>query len=327
MKRQSEQAASPKPYDFVPIAKPVRTKTVGREQVRGQGYNSGRLTYQILTLSPLFVAAGSYRLGQDVSPRTDEPVVRDFYRVGNQPAIPGSSLKGVVRSVVETISPSCVTVTRLDPRLIPHASPKCQAELACPACSMFGRMSRMSKVTFIDARLVKGSLQLYRLPALFGPRVRQAGQIYQEQGKFKGRKFYYHGQPVEDDRQPPVEVVPPDSLLRGELHFENLSDAELGLLILGLGLDASFALKLGGGKPTCLGSIQIQPGELNLIGAADFLQAEPPSQSIAGEAMVDVMLEKVRAAYGNKLILSKQLEKLREIWRYPNDRRCPDGMY
>ncbi len=327
MTQRYKQDMPPKPYDFVPIAKPVRAKTVGHEQVRGQGYNSGQLAYQIQALSPLFVAAGSYRLGQDASPRTDEPVVRDFYRVGNRPAIPGSSLKGVVRSVAETISPSCVTTTRLDPRLIPHSSPRCQADMACPACSMFGRMSRMSKVIFTDARLAKGKLQLYRLPALFSPRVRQARQIYQEQQKFKGRKFYYHGRPAEDDRQPPVEVVPPNSLLRGELHFENLSDAELGLLILGLGLDASFALKLGGGKPTCLGSIQVQPGQLSLVTAADFLQAEPQSQSLTGEAMVDVMLQKVRAAYGQKLILSKQLDKLREIWRYPNNRRCPDGMY
>ncbi len=325
----SRTSDNEKPYDFVPIAPMVKRQTVGHEQVRGEGYNTGHLTYQIQTLSYLFVAGGSYMLADNVPPH--EAVVRDFYRIQGKPAIPGSTLKGVVRTVVETISPSCLTVTRLNPNQIPHRpkSPKdrCQPEQACPACSMFGRLNRMSKVTFTDAKLARGKLQHYRLPALFSPRERVARHIYQAGGKVSGRKFYYHGKPREDERQPPVEALPPKSLLRGEIHFENLTDAELGLLILALGLDTSFTLKLGGGKPVCLGSIQVQPGELALVTAADFLHAEPVSAPLSGEAMVKVMADKLRAAYRQKLILNDQLTKLREIWRYPNDRNCPSGMY
>jgi hypothetical protein len=312
----------PKPYDFVPFARPVPTPTVGHETIHGQGFNTGVLSYQIEVLSPLFIAGGSYSLTDN----KQDPIVRDFYRVDDQPAIPGSSLKGVVRSVVEAISPSCVTTTRLDPRLLPHRS-NCQTDRACPACSMFGRMSRMSKIIFTDAGLAKGNLQWHRLPALFSPRAHQAKNTYQDKNEYKGRKFYYHGQPVEDDRQPPVEVAPPHSLFRGEFQFENLSDAELGLFFVALGLDTTFTLKMGGGKPTCLGSIRVQPGTLTLVAADDFLQAETATAPLTGETMVETMVEKIRAAYRQKLVLRPQLEKLREIWRYPNHRNCPEGMY
>lgn len=317
-----ERSIAPKPYDFVPFARPRMSPTVGHETIRGEGFNSGSLSYQIEVLSPLFIAGGSYVLSDD----RQEPVVRDFHRVDGRPTIPGSTLKGVVRSVVETISPSCVTTTRLDPRLLPHRS-NCRADRACPACSMFGRMSRMSKIVFTDAGLARGSLQLYRLPALFSPRARQAKNAYQQQDQYKGRKFYYHGKPAEDERQPPVEVAPPRSLFRGDIQFENLSDAELGLLFMALGFDTTITLKLGGGKPACLGSIQVQPGSLSLATPADFLQAEATTTTLSGEAMVEAMVEKIRAAFRQKLILRPQLEKLREIWRYPNERNCPEGMY
>lgn len=327
MSGPSNQPPRDKPYDFIPIAKPRREKTVGHESIRGAGFNTGVLAFQLKTLSYLFVAGGSYILSEN----REAPVARDFYRVNSRPAIPGSTLKGAVRSVAEAISPSCVTITRLDLSRVPYA-PKtpeegCQPDYACPACSMFGRLNRMSKIVFNNAILARGELQLYRLPALFSPRASQAGQRYQENNRYKGRKFYFHGRPFQDGRQPPVEALPPDSLLRGEIRFENLTDAELGLLILALGLDTSFVLKLGGGKPACLGSIQVQPGELQLITPASFLRAEPDTAPLMGEAMVEVMLEKVRAAYQNKLILNDRLEKLREIWRYPNNRDCPTGAY
>jgi len=93
----------PKPYDFVPIAAPRKEKTVGHERILGDGYASGRLTYDLRALTPVFVASGSYALGKDVG-HQDTPVVRACYRVKGVPAIPGSSLKGVIRSIAEAVS-------------------------------------------------------------------------------------------------------------------------------------------------------------------------------------------------------------------------------
>lgn len=318
MKHRSDPV-EPKPFDFVPFAKPVQRPTVGHDRVYGAGYNTGVLSYQLVTLSYLFVAGGSFHLTGD----PNEPVSRDFYRVDGRPAVPGSSLKGLARSVAEAISPSCVTISQLR---LPQTGSKCTPSQACPACSMFGRMSRMSKLTFSDAGLAAGKLGWYRLPALYGPRAKQ-GKVYQENGQYKGRKFYFHGRAHEDTNQPPVEALPPKSRLRGQIQFENLTDAELGLLLIALGMDASFFLKLGGGKPVCLGTIQLQPGSISLVSANDFLQADPVTEAKTGEAMVEVFLEKIRAAYKTGYIKKEQLDKLREIWRYPNDRDCPTGTY
>ena len=330
MSNRFDEPIAPKPFDFVPFAELEKAKTVGREVVRGQGYSSGRLLYQLRALSPIFVASGTYALGgEDL--RVDEPVVRSCYRVNGVPAIPGSSIKGVVRSVAEAVSHSCVSTTRLDARLIPYApetrDKRCQPDEACPACSIFGMMSRMSKVTFTDASLAGGKTGLYRLPALFRPRPTQSARTYMKDGQFTGRKFYFHGRPAQDESQPPVEVIVKGRLLRGELHFENLSDAQMGLLLFALGIDASFALKLGGGKPSCLGSLRTQPGRLELLTQEHFLQAEPGVRALQGEEMIEEMTHKLRAAYGQGLILTEQRDKLREILRYPNDRDCPTGMY
>ncbi len=330
MSRNYERPTVPKPYDFVPIAAPVKRRTVGHERILGDDYASGRLTYELRVLTPVFVSSGSYALGEDVG-YPDAPLVRACYRVDGIPAIPGSSLKGVVRSIAEAISPSCVTVTRLDRRLVPHQPKRrdeCRPEEACPGCSIFGRMGRMSKVFFGDARLVSGRTRLYRLPALDAPRAHRARATYQTKaGKFKGRKFYFHGRPCEAPNQPPVEVIVPGSLVHGTINFENLSHAEMGLLFFALGLDGSFALKLGGGKPACLGSLQINPLRLELLNSDHFLSAEPPVETLEGDEMVAYVGEQMRAAVGAKMILKAQVEKLREILRYPNERECPVGMY
>jgi hypothetical protein len=330
MSRDYKRPAAPKPYSFVPIAAPRKSKTVGHEQILGEGYASGRLVYALRALTPVFVSSGSYALGEDVA-HPDEALVRGCYRVEGVPAIPGSSLKGVVRSIAEAVSPSCVAITRLDRRLVPHQPKRrdeCKPENACPACSIFGRMSRMSKVFFGDARLVSGRTGLHHLPALYAPRAHRARATYQtKEGQFKGRKFYFHGQPHEDPDRPPVEVIVPGSIVHGAVDFENLSCAELGLLFFALGLDGSFALKLGGGKPACLGSLQISPIRLELLNDDHFLHAEPSVETLEGDEMVAYFSQQMQAAVGAKMVLKGQIERIREILSYPNERECPAGMY
>jgi len=86
-------------------------------------------------------------------------------------------------------------------------------------------------------------------------------------------------------------------------------------------------LKLGGGKPACLGSVQVEPGALELVTPAHFLQAESGVQTLTGEALVRGLVAPFKAAYESKFILTTQRNKLREIWREQPDRECPSGMY
>jgi len=329
--RRDYEPRAPKPFDFVPIAAVRRSDTVGHEQFRADHY-SGALAYEAEALSHVFVASGTYALGEDVGfPKQD--VIRTCYHLRGRPAIPGSSMKGVVRSVAEAVTASCVTVTREDQRRIAGGKETlrgCEPDNACPACSIFGRLGRMSKASFGDAVVLKGvRTRLYRLPSLYRPRGGQARRVYtDQQGQFKGRKFYYHGQMAEDPRNAPVQVVPQGSRFNGSLDFQNLTADEMALLLFALGLDGSFALKLGGAKPACLGSLRIVPQSLELVDVEGFRSAEPGMTRYLGDELDLWILDKIRAVERRRdYILPEQASELRRILAYPGDRQCPTGMY
>lgn len=61
-----------------------------------------------------------------------------------------------------------------------------------------------------------------------------------------------------------IQPIPENNIFQGKIHFENLSDEELGCLLFALDLPEGCAHKIGMGKPLGLGSIEIKP-ELVLI--------------------------------------------------------------
>jgi CRISPR/Cas system CSM-associated protein Csm3 (group 7 of RAMP superfamily) len=330
------EEVGPKPYAFVPFSRQIKRRSVpGHERLDMAGHHSGRLAYSLETLTPVFVGTGGYALGEEAG-FPQEKVVRPFYRVAGVPAIPGSSLKGVARSIAEAVSSSCVTVTRVGPHKLPKGVERahsrgneCTATHACPACSIFGRMSQLGKAHFGDAQLVSGGkTQLFRLSPLFAPQAFREPPVYvDEAGKFKGRKFYYHSRSSEDPRQPPVEVVPPGRMLQGQVDFENLTRAELGLLFFALGMDGSIALKLGGGKPLGLGSLRVVAAELTLLGTEHYLRAEADETRYSGQALASFVGETIDAALAEKLLLRDQALALVEILTFTQERYAPGGAY
>jgi hypothetical protein len=329
------EPTGPKPYDFVPFAKPLlREMPVGVETLwAGDQYFSGELEFYVHTLAPTFVAAGRYALSEEVG-LPPNSAVRGFYRLNGVPTIPASTLKGVVRGVAEAVSPSHVTTTRLDIGDLADTNRCVVAERACPACALFGsggRQAHMGLVRFEDARLTSATpTKLYRLSPMYAPRAtwRGAPGVYLEGGEFKGRKFYFHGQPVED---PPsgdqCEVLPPKARLSSRLSFRNLDAPLLGLLLFALGFDQSFKLNLGAGKPLCLGSVEIVPLSLTLLNRQSFLADQPNSERLTDDPMIDFIRDKLRAGQEAKLILGPQVRKLREILKWPNSRPAPGGAY
>src|SRR5579884_3442398 len=99
----------PKPYAFVPFAPAgaVTVAPIGHDRYQEE-LLTGSIQGTLVALSPLHVASGSIELtgGQP-------SLVKAHFRCGDRPAIPGSSLKGAIRSIVEAISdpPSCARVT------------------------------------------------------------------------------------------------------------------------------------------------------------------------------------------------------------------------
>jgi CRISPR/Cas system CSM-associated protein Csm3 (group 7 of RAMP superfamily) len=264
------------PYGFVRLG-PAAQRMAAIRHDRFQGL-SGRLRCRLTALTHLFI------------PRTQEAMKGkhqelDLMRSADgRPLLPGSSLKGVIRSVAEAISGSCLTlplgkdgqieyrgrppVTYRIPRGFEHCR---DANHLCPACRIFGSLSGgnpfLGKVGFSDA-LAVGPYEVERLTieALMEPKPRHRAWYEDpiQRGYLRGRKFYYHRPAglrrttVRTEYNKTIEAVKPGAVFEFEVDYINLTEAELALLIFALVLEPDMAHKVGMGKPVGLGSARIE---------------------------------------------------------------------
>jgi CRISPR/Cas system CSM-associated protein Csm3 (group 7 of RAMP superfamily) len=316
--RRLDVPPAPKPYAFVdlaPDAQVDRQRPLGHDALRSDRL-TGRIDLELEALSPVHIASGLLVLTGEAR----RPLVRELVRVGGVPVVPGSSLKGCVRAIVEAISLSCIRVTRA--REVPRELEGCRdKDRLCVACRIFGAQDFQGLVRFADMRLAgdpKRGVEVVEVPQFFQPRSREA--TYLGDRYVRGRKLYMHGtrQAVGDG---PIEVCRAGSRLAGALDFANLSAAQLGLLLVGLGQDSAqpFALKLGGAKPACYGSIRVHIQRIALSGADRYLDWDAP-EDVDGDAA-----SYLDAARG--LVLAPQLAAVAEVLRWPNERECPAGNY
>jgi CRISPR-associated protein Csm3 len=313
---------APKPYRFVPFPAERGDQRSPRDQDVGgrhDRYAAGRLTGRIegfiLALSPVHVASGNIEVVD-----RDPPLVRGHFRCGDRPAVPGSSLKGAVRSIVEAISnpPSCVRVTRTPSNMLPRSGSSCRdKDRLCLACRLFGALGYLGRVRFHDAELTEGETRIIKIPSMFQPR--HGSPAYVQNGQIKGRKFYRHG--LENGQTAggnvPVEVCPRGSRFRLQVDFESLSRDELGLLMAALGQgEPPLFPKLGGGKPACCGSVRVEIASVTTFptGALEF-DAEPVSEDVAA------------LAGSAGLVHAANRTTLAEILRFPGEDPCPDRNY
>lgn len=95
------------PYNFVRVEEP---KECDRTEYRvdhasfHNNFNTGKLRCKIKAISPMFIP--------DMTTKAECKDVKDhykykFFKINSEPAIPGTSIKGMLRSVYETITNSC----------------------------------------------------------------------------------------------------------------------------------------------------------------------------------------------------------------------------
>jgi hypothetical protein len=238
----------------------VPKHTSGVERARGHhrlnpDRLTGRLSFDLVTWQPLHVGSGSLEPPEMLGLAADVPLVKVFFRADDVVTLPGSSLKGAIRSLVELFTHSCVSKTgvrwkrdeRDDYRECHYQSKRHQGEL-CPACKLFGAMGYQGQVRFDDADHVVGDTELYEIPPQYRPRANKAY-----------RRYYPYD--LSDDRPPtwPLETATVGSRFAARGRFTNLDLGELGLLLVALGQGAwGLCPRLGAGKSSGLGGTRVE---------------------------------------------------------------------
>jgi CRISPR-associated protein Csm3 len=316
----------PKPFGKVLVKRDkADIKPVGHDRFHVKTY-TGRLTCVLTSLRQLHVGSGIYELDANENP------VRGQVSVDGKAVIPGTSLKGAIRSIAEAITNSCVRITRSDigRNLSCRGAEACrmvtprQPSKLCVCCSVFGALGYQGRVSFSDARLLSGVMATHPIQAPYTPRDSARG--YKDaHGLFNGRKFYYHGEPVAAREGEPYQVVAENSDFEFTISFESLSDAEMCLLVVAMGILDDIVIKLGGGKQAMLGSAEIVPRSLALrVPEASFTDISSGEMEIK-EDVNQYLLDHVGKS--SRLINEDSLDELMKIWVWPSDRKAPTGMY
>jgi CRISPR/Cas system CSM-associated protein Csm3 (group 7 of RAMP superfamily) len=273
------------------------------------------------------------------------------YSGGDLPVIPGSSLKGVIRSVAEAVSESCIGVSgelfhkegidavyrgALSPAFVTCKEPAA----LCPACRLFGMVSRKShfrsKVAFSDGRTEPGKFKMGTpiiLKPLMEPKPHHTA-FYRPKGKIAGRKFYFHhcgspktaGQATEFTKT----VTPleggvdekgnPRTVFEFEVSFASLTEEEYSILLFALVLTEEMRHKVGGAKPLGLGTVRIEITELRLMNpqqrykGLSTLCTASSSTVLTGNALQDHIKKFIRPIVVSE---SNSLCDLEAIWQYP----------
>ncbi|WP_238917859.1 RAMP superfamily CRISPR-associated protein [Clostridium sp. YIM B02555] len=238
-----------KPYNFIPFLETKYTE-MNLDNCRLKG----KIDLEIKVLNAIHISEDSYDMNED------ETLYKKFYTIGDNYAVPGTSLKGMVRNLAEMVSNSCISATKEEQRFLPKGKEKsCGFLQKCIICDIFGAMGKRSKIKFSNFVCNKnsGAVDIIGLPALRPPNVK-VSSIYLESGVLRGYKIYNHGiESILKKGEHNCECLMKNSTFKGSVLYEDLDEEELRLLCYSLGLAGDFNHKLGYGKPAYYGSIEI----------------------------------------------------------------------
>lgn len=317
------------PYDFVPIdleAPPKRHKPILHEKFVPDTV-SGTLTAKITAKTPIFVKQGS----------TDQFTKNNKM----EPIIPGTSLKGLFRSLVETVANGCFL--KFDGQYedrqrgtvyyagkLRKSFKICEnPDSLCIACRIFGMQSGndrfTGKVSFQDAVC---NNPIPHPPVhtiiLMGPKPHHTAFYLDENERFiAGRKFYFH-HPTKvkeiksvqnpNHHNPRISPVGTGSQFHFSVDFTSLEETEWNALLYTIVLEPGMRHKIGYAKPAGLGSVKI---EIKSIRLYDYSKRyTSPNRGITelqGENLKKYIGKHIQSYVKNT---SKTMVELRRIWRW-----------
>lgn len=329
--------SEPKPFALVPIPSeaPKRDRATSHERFTGL---TGQLELTFAVVSEyLFVGSGDHDF--DPNAKSDRPDVwHTFYRRNGQVCVPATSMKGAIRSIVEAISNSCVLLSRMhEVRLtkLDEAHFPCRyTESLCPACRLFGITGLRGRVWFSDA-LPLGTVQpvIVKIPELWHHQPDKIRRLDRARRFYEQTTFQHPSTLKPELKHWFIEAVSKGVRFQTVLQFENLSKAELGLLLCALGLEPkddgyahAFTLKLGGAKPRCFGAVKFEPQRVRLWQGGDW-QAWLKPQVMEGAELVYFVRECLNACQNDGHLLHKPSWRAFISGMKPKTGPCPRGVY
>ncbi|ABC99078.1 RAMP superfamily CRISPR-associated protein [Synechococcus sp. JA-3-3Ab] len=333
---RGELAVARKPYELIPFPQqpPKLEHPAGHAKFHPDKLH-GTLFLTLTVQTALHISTGHLALGSDVGVNGIRVLKTMTTTPDGRLKIQGSSLKGAIRAMYEAITNSTLAVitSRYKDRIPPERQPCRQKERLCPASRVFGALNWQGLVEFRDAIATGTGSGVGSLPPLYRPRPDQCKAYFKkENGKVIGRKFYYtHKKALQGHQKgTPTQQAAQNTVFKTQIHFKNLTPAELGTLFTVLGQDPNhpMLLKVGGGKPVGLGSLQVtldkieQPRNLK----ERYSRYDPPeADTLEGGRLQAFVQEQIRAAQG--YILPEQLKRLAAILSPTALREPPTGVY
>ncbi len=266
------------PYDFVPLGNPSpRLPPPGHHLLPSHG---GVIHARLTTLGPFLIAK------QADSQNTIGPV-------GYGKVIPGSSLKGMLRSVAEMAGGGCISLSgslyfrgefkyRGATTKPVGFDPCSDGDKLCVTCRMFGALIRgeawKGMIEPGEARWEgAGTPGTESFNVIVGQPKPDHAAFYTKGGKIRGRKAYFHhpSQIIKSAaaqhaafgaRQTiVVRALKPGQTYRFSVRHQGLDRAAYALLLYSMFLQEGLAHKLGWGKPMGFGSVRIEVDALEEV--------------------------------------------------------------
>jgi len=339
------------PYDFARIdwnRPPDRHKPTWHHQLVGQGTRqlySGHMEVDVYAETPIFVSDPRNVPNDPKKPAQFMQNKRGEY------IIPGSSLKGMLRSVVETLGNGCLTLFDGDyergkvnyRRDVPQEFQHCDNNTQlCIACRTFGMLKEraggvfLGKVNIGDAVTYADKVYKYDpmyTAVLVEPKPHHEAFYLDEARKhIAGRKFYFHHSPemkpltapgpISFSGKPANRFIQPldyDSQFHFRVDFTALEADEFAALMLAIALEENMRHKIGYGKPLGLGSVYLHPTALTLVDYSTRYTSPAAGRGkteLQGDAMWNLLYQHIDD-FSQEQLVPIAMDDLRRIWRWP----------
>lgn len=338
------------PYDFVPLDMqhlPEKRTPIWHNMLTSDSDKlySGNLSLYIRAETPIFIP------NDGSSMQNPNEAAEHIYNGNGDYILPGSSIKGMLRTVVETLCRGCLTVINRDDPDVPKDFLPCNGNTSlCTSCRLFGMISRQKEAkVFLGKVNIGDAIAYVHNPSYHGsiytdileaPKTHHTAFYFYNDERIVGRKFYFHNDrlitkdaliPRSDGNGYRNQYIQPLAVgtdFFARLDFTNLTADEFAALLFAILLQKEMRHKIGYGKPLGLGSVQLDVRYLQLLDYRNRYKqfhAERGITSYEGQNLYNLLdaqmvsIDPEINATWNTFKALPSLNELRRIWRWPPD--------